>query len=533
MGERVELPMNKDPYIHSNISRTSLFAVLTSDAYAGKVNAVLSRLILMADGRNYDGFRDGFDNCLEHMQMDIDPSGSAMTFQSHPYIVSKYAYLYQSVDTNKDFCIEATIKYIQESNACSCVGLVLSKGRKGLNEDTQRGVREYESINGWLLRLNANGSLCLQADAAEKDMLLAKTDRSMPITIRIKKDSLLTIQYSYDRMHWIEVYKADVDLEGINEVGVCISPKVNPFFYDFYISHIQLCYTSDNMIIAPHFDYYERYFSKMLPAMQVPMGMIGISDEKVVNYFTGLIAQGYYINMGVDEFYIPGRDDYGKRHHMHVNFLYGFDKAKGVFQLIGFDRFLKFSEITFENFFLGIQREVSKGTKINVYKYNSRSYPDAFNLEAAVYCLKAYVRGHHSFAISASEIIVEDKNRPIVYGLDIHEMICSDEQHMSRFLRDIRVVYQIYEHNLIMKEMLGFMNHIQVLADEDYNKLEHIFDNAVKLSAVLKNVVLKNRMASKKNIEVKVKDMLMDLREKEKENIEKLIVSLEHQPGRE
>ena len=39
---RVELPMNKHPFVRSNISRASLFSILTSEEYAGKLNAILS-----------------------------------------------------------------------------------------------------------------------------------------------------------------------------------------------------------------------------------------------------------------------------------------------------------------------------------------------------------------------------------------------------------------------------------------------------------------------------------------------------------
>ena len=519
----IELPMNMDPYIHSNVSRASLFSVLTSEEYSGKLNAVFSKLLLIADERTYDGFSEkDFINCMENAQMDVELSRKTIKFYSHPYTESKFAYLYQNIDGKKPFSIETTIDYVQDSNANSYVKLILSQKRKAFNKDT----RECGFINEWSLKLFSNGKLFLHSDAMAKDMLLEDNVGKQSITLKFEKESLFTIKYSFDGLNWIEVYKSKLELDGIMEAGVYVSPKINPFFYDFYTSHIQLCYTSDNMIIAPHFDYYERYFSKMIPARQIPMSMIDISDRKVIDYFVDLLSRNYYINLGVDEYYIPGRNDYGKRHHMHVNFIYGVDKSRKVFKLMGFDTFLKFSEINFEDFFYGIQRDVGKGAKINLYRYNSIDYPDSFNINAVVYLLKAYLTGHHSFAISSSEIIIEDCNKPIVYGLDIYELICNDAKHMSRFLRDIRIIYQIYEHHLILKEMLGFINHIQILSDDDYKSHSQMFDEIIQLSAVIKNVVLKNRMATKEGIENKIKGMLLELKEKETYAISELIECL-------
>lgn len=519
MKEIIELPMNKKPYIHSNISRSSLFSVLTSQEYAGSINATLTRLLLTEDKEKYNIFKlKSFKKCMENMTMQVNTSNEVIDFSSNPYTENKYAYLYRNINAKKSFSIEATIKYVQDSNASSYIKLVLARERKEFKKKNQ----EMNFVKEWSLKLFSNGRLVLHSNEHD-NLYLGEIDSSMPVSLKIERDSSLIIKYSYNHKDWIEVYKKVLDLDESMEAGIYISPKINPFFYDFYTSHIQLCYTSDNMIIAPHFDYYERYFSKTIPARQIPMSMLAISSKKIIDYFIMLLSKKYYINLGVDEFYIPGRNDFGKRHHMHVNFIYGVDIKKRVFKIIGFDTFLKFSEIDFDGFFQGIQRDIGKSTKINLYKYSSKDYPKVFNLEAVIYSLKSYLHGDNSFAISSSEIIIEDCNRPIVYGLNIHTLICNNEKHISRFLRDIRISYQMYEHNLIIKEMLIFMQHIGILSEEDYERNVKRYDAIIRISGMIKNIVLKNRMAPKENVKEKVKKMLLELKEKEAEALEELI----------
>ncbi|MCI8371710.1 MAG: hypothetical protein HFI75_04810 [Lachnospiraceae bacterium] len=521
MKEIVELPINKNPYIHSNISRTSLFAVLTSEEYSGRRNAAVSRLLLAANEKQYDGFKNEFNVHLHHMQMEMD--AEVMNVYSHPYTEHKSAYLYQTVDGGEKFCLEAGLDYVQDSNACSYVQLVVSKKGEILDEDSG----EYKFADECSIKLFANGNLYFHPWEEDRDLFITKLKIEQTVVLKIEQDTHVTISCSCGPFYWEENLAAGTGPEGMIEAGLYIRPRINPFYYDFYPSHIQLCYTSDNKIIAPHFDYYERYFARQIPARQIPLSIVDISSKQVVDYFINLIEQNYYINLGVDEFYIPGRNDYQKRHHMHVNFLYGFDRTRKVFQLIGFDQFLKYSEIDFDSFYYAIQREVREGTKINLYQYSSRSDPEEFHLEAVCYMLKAYLHGYNSFAVSSTEIIVEDRNKPILYGLQIHKKICSDREHMSRFLRDIRIIYQIYEHSLIMKEMLIFMNHIHILPDGIYEGCMKLFDAVIQLSSVIKNVVLKNKVSPIENIEIKIKGLLTDLKQKEETAISYLLAGLE------
>ena len=521
MKTKLELPINKEPYIHSNTSRTSVFAVLTSEEYSGKLNAVLSKLMIANDNRKYNGFEGGCICKLNNIEMLSVKDNECIEFYSHTYEETKYAYLYKDVDVSKNYSIETTINYIQDSNSDSFIKIVLSEGCRVSNKQHE-GLFFEDEIS---LIIYSNGNVSLQENEVIKHLSRIDVSNS-PVTIKFENDSELKIKYSHDKKNWHEIYQSKLKIDKQMQLGVYISPKINPFYYDFYTSHIQLCYT-DRMKIAPHFDYYERYFSKMIPVRQLPMSMIDITNKNIIEYFINLLEKKYYINLGVDEYYIPGRLDYQKRHHMHVNFIYGFDREKAVFKLIGFDKFMKYSEIDFESFFYAIQRDVESSSKINLYKYSSKCTPVGFNIEASLLVLQAYLTGDNIFALSASEVIVEDINKPLIYGLKIHEIICNDENHMSRFLRGIRIIYQIYEHNLIMKEMLKFINHIGILPNSELDILIELYDEVIRLSSTIKNIILKNTMNPKVGIEHKVREMMIDLQKKETVAVKKVIRCLE------
>jgi hypothetical protein len=58
--------------------------------------------------------------------------------------------------------------------------------------------------------------------------------------------------------------------------------------------------------------------------------------ELLVEYLGCAISDGFYVEINIDEFYIPGRPCFGKIHSVHDNMLIGQDRALGQFQIVGY-----------------------------------------------------------------------------------------------------------------------------------------------------------------------------------------------------
>lgn len=102
MDEAIELPLNKETYIHSNVSRASLFSIITSPEYTGELNAIISELLLISGENCLDGLsHNAFTNYFESIWMDMDKTKRVLKFYSHPYSEQKYAYLSSKIDIKK------------------------------------------------------------------------------------------------------------------------------------------------------------------------------------------------------------------------------------------------------------------------------------------------------------------------------------------------------------------------------------------------------------------------------------------------
>ena len=72
-----------------------------------------------------------------------------------------------------------------------------------------------------------------------------------------------------------------------------------------------------------------------LDTQWIGRSLIG-SPGRVVPFLIGSIDDGYYARMTVDEFYLPGRSSYRRRHFLHSLLVHGYDRGRGLFRVAGY-----------------------------------------------------------------------------------------------------------------------------------------------------------------------------------------------------
>lgn len=520
LQKKRELPFNKNPYIASNVNRAGLFSILSSEEYAGTLNAVLSKFEIRGQDEVMDIHSlERFDMHLEKVQVETEQAGGRMKFYSHPYDENKFAYIYTSVKKVRAFQIEAKIDYLQDSNAWSCARLVLSHGLE------RRDNLLYSFKDALVLTVVPKGRMVLQSSMLPKPIQIKNIDLHHGIYLKIVVEDKIHISYALEKEKWISILDMNVDVS-YTEAGFCVHPKINPFFYDFFTSHLQLCCMNDTMAIAPHFEMYERNYSGMLQTLQVPLELVGENKDEILSYFIKLLMNNYYINVGLNEYYIADRSLHQKQNFVHANFFYGVDVERQVFQIMGFDGRLKYSEIDFEHFVKAIESEKSASAKITLYKYGSRAYPSSLNIETVIMVLNAYLRGEALIAISASKVLENMEDGMVTYGLEIYERIINEKEYRGVFIKDIRISFQMYEHNKIMLEFLIFLQHIGLLTEEQYNKCQFIYQDIIKINKLIQTLLLRNRKRAVVDIEEKIILFVGDLKEKEESVLKELLQNL-------
>ena len=73
-----------------------------------------------------------------------------------------------------------------------------------------------------------------------------------------------------------------------------------------------------------------------LDAQWIGRSLIDGGYGSVVPFLIESIDDGYYARLTVDEFYLPGRTSYRRRHFMHSLLVHGYDRGRGLFRAAGY-----------------------------------------------------------------------------------------------------------------------------------------------------------------------------------------------------
>ncbi len=356
---------------------------------------------------------------------------------------------------------------------------------------------------------------------------IRKSDSAAAVYLKLEEKSGYCVKYSFDKDKWQVLYEAEKDRVEFNEVGIYVGPQISPFFNEFYPSHLQLCFSKSTKTLMPHVDMEDRYFSKMLEVYHIPKEILRFSDENILVYYQELLSKKYYVRLRLNEFYVPGTPSYKKLDFSHVNYLYGYDREREVFKVIGYNRYLIFTEISFDEFLQAIKYDKQLRDKITLYKYNSIASVEEFPVEAAVFNLKAYVKGDNRHLVTPDKMMINNKNLPFVYGLRIYETIAESTEYIEYLLKDVRLVYKLKERYIIVKDMVDLLSHTHVLTEEDAKMHMNELQILIQFVDVLQEMILKHYIKSISDIHVKISKRLYDLTKMDREATVKLIENLE------
>ena len=73
-----------------------------------------------------------------------------------------------------------------------------------------------------------------------------------------------------------------------------------------------------------------------LDAQWIGRSLIEGGSGSVVPFLIEGIDDGYYARLTVDEFYLPGRTSYRRRHFLHSLLVHGYDRARSLFRVAGY-----------------------------------------------------------------------------------------------------------------------------------------------------------------------------------------------------
>lgn len=245
----------------------------------------------------------------------------------------------------------------------------------------------------------------------------------------------------------------------------------------------------------------------LLIYQQIHKQLLKNMQGNAIKFLHSMIDDGNYITCLMDEYYIPGRKSYQKKHFAHGVMIYGYDDEKELVCVAGYgvnghfnNQVISYTD--FENAFWNVTRE---DDYISCFKRNEKSYDLDISLMKEL--LYDYI---HSINTSQHLRMVQNPLANCYWGIDA----CSHILNVQRSDKiDTRYFYSIYEYMKLMNEryvVLSAQNHITALG------LKAKMDNLEKQLSLLLTFTMKYNLKPNVKLYGSIKNKLEETLEEEK-----------------
>lgn len=325
--------------------------------------------------------------------------------------------------------------------------------------------------------------------------LKRKISFQLPIKMHLKRyNEVLYLYLINDENEFEMVFETILPSELMNKdlyIGVLADAGENQFYNWKYLNYIQLSYDELNgWLSVDYFNQPPKLYSyhnlhNFLEFTIIDLYEIDNVYLDICNFIEWQILMDKYVIIWLDEYYIPNRSSYKKNHYVHPNIVYGFDNNN--FDILGYHVTLKKSKVSYDVFRKAYSNEAKNFTIQNIqYKPNNEML--RFDKTYMYNATQSYLKGL-DLSTNYSNIISMSK---LIYGLDILKILANTTSGNKKLFNDKRISYIIYEHNIIMKERLSFLEAKSFYPHIDYKYLTSQIDDIIEISTLLKNLVLKN-----------------------------------------
>ena len=281
----------------------------------------------------------------------------------------------------------------------------------------------------------------------------------------------------------------------------------------FYSQHIQLYFSKVQIQKGiPKIDFYRPPNNRLFPAplletRWLDRDLISIVDEDIVQFVIKYIDKDYYIQLYLNEFYIPDRSSYNKKKNIHETLIHGYDLYDETFSIIGYNKmgqyvssklnfsdfkraYMKIDYSDFKEAYMKINYSPNHMAKIGLLKYeNNRHYE--FDLDLVSEQLRDYIESNNT----SEKFRMLDTPEDGIYGMETYHYLihCLSEQRNNY---DIRLLHILWEHKKCMLNRLIYMEDKGYL--DPSKKLSITYAKIEKEVANLRLVMLRATLGTKK-----------------------------------
>lgn len=411
--------------------------------------------------------------------------------------------------------ITIELRHLQYSNASAVLNLILTGEavEKCIHED--KGIYRLGLIRKKGLYQKLNNKYCVIENIDVKNPRWLKLER--------RKQHILSY-ISMDGEDWLCIQDIEMDesFQGELFLGINTNNGVNQFYEWLYSNYIQMYYnTTDGFVWldyynAPRKSYGFHSMHQFLDIIHEPVYEIREKYASMTEYVKWHIAHHYYMEVGLDEFYIPYRQAYEREHYWHNSLIYGYDDTKRVFLCAGYQMKLIFTELSYDDFERGVEKAAGD-RNMNKVRYLPNTITFELQKEIILDQMKEFLAGENSGRKTGQIIPVAEGE----FGIKIFDMLLETERGRRLVLEDTRITFILHEHALLMKNRINYLLQKEVLHKAGVESLRERADLLVTLTQKLKNTMIINQ--NKKSYTNEIFSMLKQVKSEEKSLFEQMI----------
>jgi hypothetical protein len=280
--------------------------------------------------------------------------------------------------------------------------------------------------------------------------------------------SLSNINKEYPQAMELKVVtQLDITIYLHRSLPLCVVLAYDKYLPWYYSSFIQIfSYTDDKGFSELNYLESCDCGSRILEMVNLGYHLLECVDN-IIDYILENINRGYYMVIHVDEYYIQNKLAYKDKHFVHASLIYGYDNEKQQFKAIGFDKDMRFTQLTFDytQFIQGYENgkinykesaiwcETSAIQLIKPYDFK-QDYP-IIN--------ERFMKELNNYIFSVGDITrlysFKYEGYNIAYGIEVYNVILKDLENLleGKVTLDYRAIHILAEHKKGLYDRIEYM----------------------------------------------------------------------------
>lgn len=429
-----------------------------------------------------------------------------VTIEKNSFVMNKKtnesnteSFVYRECNIVDELVIE--VKHLQVGRKNSIFNLIL----------TGNDIEYCASKNSNVYRLGLNDQY-VYSSLNDTFRLFKKVDMDEFDWYKLRVENNTVYSYmSKDGCEWISIDIVELPFEESKRfIGINTSNNMGipEFKYQqikdwFAMNYIQLYYTKDSNESMVHVDYRmfasrrfrldSTYASHFVDTNFVPPNEAIETHSNIPSFIQWCLQHKYYVAVHLDEYYIPERLNYQRKHFKHYNLIYGYNASTKEYHILGYKVRLVDSKVSQEQLDEAITNECDYIT----YKLIKNKDEYSFDLEYFIQSLEDYVYSRNTSKRFAN---IEMKSLGI-YGIDIIKDLCTNPDSLKLLIEDDCISYIIFEHCKLMMQRFDYLENISLLGDS-VTELREKCNHMYSCSVILKNLIVKYRLIGSLELEI-------------------------------